>query len=126
MADADIIYTDMWLALTEKENPPMDRIRKLYPYRVDEKIMNLCDENAIFMHCLPAFHDKNSNLAKKVLKKLPDDMKDWDFDGMEVASSVFKSEKSTIFDQTENRIPAVKAILYSTLRHDPVLDLKLI
>ena len=123
---ADIIYTDMWIALTEKENPPMDRIRKLYPYRVDEKIMDLCDENAIFMHCLPAFHDKNSNLAKKVLKKLPDDMKDWDFDGMEVASSVFKSEKSTIFDQTENRIPAVKAILYSTLRQDPALDLKIL
>lgn len=124
--DADIIYTDMWIALTEKENPPMDRIRKLYPYRVDEKIMDLCSDNAIFMHCLPAFHDKNSNLAKKVLSKLPDDMKNRDFDGMEVASSVFKSEKSTIFDQTENRIPAVKAILYSTLRQDPALDLKLL
>ena len=116
--DADIIYTDMWLALTEKNNPPIERIRKLYPYRVDDKIMSLCDKDAIFMHCLPAFHDHKSNLAKKVLAKLPDDMKDWDFNGMEVADSVFRSDKSMVFDQTENRIPAVKAILYSTLKYD--------
>ena len=126
VADADIIYTDMWFALPEKNNPPIDRIRKLYPYRVDDKIMSLCDKDAIFMHCLPAFHDRKSNLAKKVLAKLPDDMKDWDFDGMEVTDSVFRSEKSMVFDQTENRIPAVKSILYSTLRLDPSLDLKLI
>ena len=88
--------------------------------------MSLCDKDAIFMHCLPAFHDHKSNLAKKVLAKLPDDMKDWDFDGMEVTDSVFRSEKSMVFDQTENRIPAVKSILYSTLRLDPSLDLKLI
>ena len=126
MADADIIYTDMWLALPEKNNPPIDRIRKLYPYRVDDKIMSLCDKDAIFMHCLPAFHNHKSNLAKKVLAKLPEDMKDWDFNGMEVTDSVFRSEKSMVFDQTENRIPAVKAILYSTLRLDSDLDLKLL
>ena len=124
--DADIIYTDMWLALTEKDNPPIDRIRKLYPYRVDEKIIDLCDKDPIFMHCLPAFHDKKSKLAGKVLAKLPKDMRKWDFDGMEVADSVFRSEKSMVFDQTENRIPAVKAILYSTLREDLPLDLKII
>ena len=118
VADADIIYTDMWLALPEKNNPPIDRIRKLYPYRVDDKIMSLCDKDAIFMHCLPAFHNHKSNLAKKVIAKLPDDMKDWDFNGMEVADSVFRSDKSMVFDQTENRIPAVKAILYSTLKYD--------
>ena len=77
-------------------------------------------------HSLPAFHDQKSNLARKVLAKLPEDMKDLDFDGMEVADSVFKSEKSMVFDQTENRIPAVKAILYSTLRLNSDLDLKLI
>ena len=124
--DADIIYTDMWLALTEKNNPPIERIRKLYPYRVTDEVMAMCDKDAIFMHCLPAFHDHKSNLAKKVLAKLPDDMKDWDFNGMEVTDSVFRSEKSMVFDQTENRIPAVKAILYSTLRQDPALDLKLL
>lgn len=118
VTDADIIYTDMWIGLTEKENPPMDRIRKLYPYRVDDEVMAMCDKDAIFMHCLPAFHDHKSNLAKKVLAKLPEDMKDWDFDGMEVADSVFRSDKSMVFDQTENRIPAVKAILYSTLKYD--------
>lgn len=122
--DADIIYTDMWLALTEKNNPPIGRIRKLYPYRVTDEVMAMCDKDAIFMHCLPAFHDHKSNLAKKVLAKFPDDMKDWDFNGMEVTDSVFRSEKSMVFDQTENRIPAVKAILYSTLRLDSDLDLK--
>ena len=118
VVDADIIYTDMWISLTEKNKPPISRIRKLYPYRVDEKVMAMCDKDAIFMHCLPAFHDHKSNLAKKVISKLPDDMKKWDFSGMEVADSVFRSEKSMVFDQTENRIPAVKAILYSTLRYD--------
>lgn len=118
VADADIIYTDMWISLTEKENPPMDRIRRLYPYRVTDEVMAMCDKDAIFMHCLPAFHDKKSNLSQKVLAKLPEDMKDWDFNGMEVADSVFRSERSMVFDQTENRIPAVKAILYSTLRYD--------
>lgn len=122
--DADIIYTDMWLALTEKNNPPIGRIRKLYPYRVTDEVMAMCDKDAIFMHCLPAFHDHKSNLAKKVLAKFPDDMKDCDFNGMEVTDSVFRSEKSMVFDQTENRIPAVKAILYSTLRLDSDLDLK--
>ena len=108
----------MWISLTEKENPPMDRIRRLYPYRVTDEVMAMCDKDAIFMHCLPAFHDKKSNLSQKVLAKLPEDMKDWDFNGMEVADSVFRSERSMVFDQTENRIPAVKAILYSTLRYD--------
>ena len=64
---------------------------------------------------MPAFHDKKSKLAQKVLAKLPKDM---DFDGMEVSDEVFRSAKSTVFDQTENRIPAVKAILYSTLKYE--------
>lgn len=112
---ADIIYTDMWIALTEIDNVPLDRIYKLYPYRVDDKVMEKTKDNSIFMHCLPAFHDKKSKLAKKVLDQLPDDM---DFDGMEVTDKVFRSAKSMVFDQTENRIPAVKAILYATLRVD--------
>lgn len=112
---ADIIYTDMWIALTEIDNVPLDRIYKLYPYRVDDKVMEKTKDNSIFMHCLPAFHDKKSKLAKKVLDQLPDDM---DFDGMEVTDKVFRSAKSMVFDQTENRIPAVKAILYATLRAD--------
>ena len=103
----------MWIALTEMENVPLERIYKLYPYRVDRKVMAKTHDNSIFMHCLPALHDKKSKLAKKVISKLPKDM---DFDGMEVTDEVFRSEKSMVFDQTENRIPAVKAILYSTLK----------
>lgn len=112
---ADIIYTDMWIALTEIDKVPIDRIYKLYPYRVDDKVMEKTKDNSIFMHCLPAFHDKKSKLAQKVLDQLPNDM---DFDGMEVTDQVFRSAKSMVFDQTENRIPAVKAILYATLRAD--------
>ena len=112
---ADIIYTDMWIALTEIDKVPIDRIYKLYPYRVDDKVMEKTKDNSIFMHCLPAFHDKKSKLAQKVLDQLPNDM---DFDGMEVTDKVFRSAKSMVFDQTENRIPAVKAILYATLRAD--------
>ena len=112
---ADIIYTDMWIALTEADDVPVDRIMELYPYRVDREVMDKTKDTTIFMHCLPAFHDKKSKLAQKVLAKLPDDM---DFDGMEVTDEVFRSAKSTVFDQTENRIPAVKAILYSTLKYE--------
>lgn len=112
---ADIIYTDMWIALTEIDKVPVDRIYKLYPYRVDDKVMEKTKEDSIFMHCLPAFHDKKSKLAKRVIDQLPKDM---DFDGMEVTDKVFRSAKSMVFDQTENRIPAVKAILYATLRAD--------
>ena len=112
---ADIIYTDMWIALTEIDKVPIDRIYKLYPYRVDDKVMEKTKDNSIFMHCLPAFHDKKSKLAQKVLDQLQEDM---DFDGMEVTDKVFRSAKSMVFDQTENRIPAVKAILYATLRAD--------
>lgn len=112
---ADIIYTDMWIALTEIDKVPIDRIYKLYPYRVDDKVMEKTKDNSIFMHCLPAFHDKKSKLAQKVLDQLPNDM---DFDGMEVTDQVFRSAKSMVFEQTENRIPAVKAILYATLRAD--------
>lgn len=112
---ADIIYTDMWIALTEIDKVPVDRIYKLYPYRVDDKVMEKTKEDSIFMHCLPAFHDKKSKLAKRVIDQLPEDM---DFDGMEVTDKVFRSAKSMVFDQTENRIPAVKAILYATLRAD--------
>ena len=113
--DADIIYTDMWIALTEMDEVPIDRIYKLYPYRVDREVMGKTGDNSIFMHCLPAFHDKKSKLAQKVLRQVPDDL---DLDGMEVSDEVFRSAKSMVFDQTENRIPAVKAILYSTLRVD--------
>lgn len=113
--DADIIYTDMWIGLNEKDNVPVERIKKLYPFRVTQEIMDMTKEDSIFMHCLPAFHDKKSTLAQKVIEKLPSDM---DLDGMEVADEVFRSEKSMVFDQTENRIGAVKAILYSTLRYE--------
>ncbi len=113
--DADVVYTDMWISLTEINHIPVRRILKLYPYRVDKKVMDKTKDKAIFMHCLPAFHNKKSKLAKKVIAKLPKDM---DFDGMEVTNEVFRSKKSMVFDQTENRIPAVKAILYSTLRSE--------
>ena len=115
LGKADIIYTDMWIALTEVDHVPCERIMDLYPYRVDRKVMDKTKDTTIFMHCLPAFHDTKSKLAQKVLAKLPKDM---DFDGMEVTDEVFRSEKSMVFDQTENRIPAVKAILYSTLKYE--------
>src|SRR5699024_4095576 len=121
LGKADIIYTDMWIALTEVDHVPIERIMDLYPYRVDRKVMDKTKDTTIFMHCLPAFHDTKSKLAQKVLAKLPKDM---DFDGMEVTDEVFRSEKSMVFDQTENRIPAVKAILYSTLKYESDLDLK--
>lgn len=106
--EADIFYTDVWVSMGEDESIWEERINKLKNYKITEELMELGKENSIFMHCLPAFHDLNTKIAKEVEKKFA--LKE-----MEVSNSVFESKKSVVFDEAENRLHTIKAIMVATL-----------
>lgn len=106
--DADIFYTDVWLSMGEDEKLWEERINKLKPYKVSDELMELGKENAIFMHCLPAFHDLNTKISKEVEEK-------FGLKEMEVSNSVFEGKKSVVFDEAENRLHTIKAVMVATL-----------
>jgi ornithine carbamoyltransferase len=108
VAGADVIYTDVWVSMGESESVWEERIKALTPYRVTSDVMNLADKNAVFMHCLPAFHDLNTDIGKKIGEK-------FGLDCMEVTNEVFESEKSIVFQQAENRMHTIKAVMAATL-----------
>ena len=85
-----------------------ERIHDLMPYQVNKKLMNIAGEQAIFMHCLPAFHDLKTKIGKQVYEK-------FGFSELEVTDEVFESEKSVVFDEAENRMHTIKAVMYATL-----------
>jgi ornithine carbamoyltransferase len=105
---ANIIYTDIWVSMGEPASLWEERIKILSPYQVNEAVMNLASENAIFMHCLPAFHDTNTSVAKEIEEK-------FGLREMEVTNAVFESNRSVVFDEAENRMHSIKAIVLSTL-----------
>lgn len=107
--DADVIYTDIWVSMGEPKEIWESRIQKLSPYQVNQKIMDNANEKAIFLHCLPSFHDLNTTVGRDIHEKfgLPE---------MEVTDEVFESYKSKVFDQAENRMHTIKAVMYATLR----------
>jgi ornithine carbamoyltransferase len=85
-----------------------ERIEELYPYQVNSKLMEIAGENCRFMHCLPAFHDLNTKIGKEVYEKFGKN-------GLEVTDEVFESEKSIVFDEAENRLHTIKAVMAATL-----------
>ena len=87
---------------------PKERIKELTPYRVTTSVMNKADKNAVFMHCLPAFHDLKTTIGKEINKK-------FNITEMEVTDEVFESEKSIVFREAENRMHTIKAVMASTL-----------
>lgn len=105
---ADIIYTDVWVSMGEPEEVWESRIGLLKPYQVNQKVMRNAAENAIFMHCLPAFHDTNTTIGKDIANK-------FDITAMEVTDEVFESKQSVVFDEAENRMHTIKAVIYATL-----------
>ncbi|BCR22250.1 ornithine carbamoyltransferase [Borrelia sp. HM] len=105
--DADIVYTDVWVSMGETNWN--EKIKLLMPYQVNRKLMKLVKEDAIFMHCLPAFHDLNTVIGKEIFNK-------YGLEGIEVTDDVFKSDRSVVFDESENRLHTIKAIMVSTLR----------
>ncbi|QMU99582.1 ornithine carbamoyltransferase [Borrelia sp. A-FGy1] len=104
--DVDIVYTDVWVSMGEFNWD--ERIRLLKPYQVNKELMKLSKEDAIFMHCLPAFHDLDTVLGKEIFDK-------YGLEGIEVTDDVFESSQSIVFDEAENRLHTIKALMIATL-----------
>ncbi|MCI8719518.1 MAG: ornithine carbamoyltransferase [Oscillospiraceae bacterium] len=106
--DADVIYTDIWVSMGEPDAVWEERIRLLRPYQVNAGVMANAKESAIFMHCLPSFHDTRTTIGAEIAEKfaLPE---------MEVTDQVFESPQSVVFDEAENRMHTIKAVIYATL-----------
>ncbi len=105
---ADVIYTDVWVSMGEPTDVWRERITDLSPYAVTKEIMDNTCESSIFMHCLPAFHNLGTKIGRDVGEK-------FGLSSLEVTDEVFESEKSVVFDEAENRMHAIKAIMYATL-----------
>ncbi len=105
---ADVIYTDVWVSMGEPAEVWQQRIDELSPYAVTKAVMDNTAEGSIFMHCLPAFHDLGTAIGKEVGEK-------FGLSSMEVTDEVFESEKSVVFDEAENRMHTIKAVMAATL-----------
>ncbi len=107
--DANVIYTDVWVSMGEPDEVWASRIKLLSPYQVNMSVMSNASENAIFLHCLPSFHDLNTTIGKEIYEK-------FGLKEMEVTDEVFNSPKSKVFDEAENRLHTIKAVVYATMR----------
>ena len=105
---ADVIYTDVWVSMGEPDSVWRERIEALTPYRVTEALMDAAGPQCRFMHCLPAFHDLGTVVGKQIFDK-------FGIDCMEVTNGVFESERSIVFDEAENRMHTIKAVMAATL-----------
>lgn len=105
---ADVICTDVWVSMGEPDEVWEERIRELSPYKVTKKVMENAGEQAIFLHCLPAFHDLKTKIGKQIHDK-------FGLDDMEVTDEVFESPQSKVFDEAENRMHTIKAVMVATL-----------
>ena len=106
--DADVIYTDVWVSMGEPEEVWAERINDLKPYQVNAKAFENAKDSAIFMHCLPAFHDLKTKIGKEMGER-------FNLTDMEVTDEVFESEQSKVFDEAENRMHTIKAVMVATL-----------
>ena len=105
---ADVIYTDVWVSMGEPDSVWQERIAALTPYRVTEELMNKAGAQCRFMHCLPAFHDLKTTVGKQIYEK-------FGLDCMEVTDGVFESAASIVFDEAENRMHTIKAVMAATM-----------
>jgi len=105
--NADVLYTDVWVSMGEPAEVWEERIRELLPYQVNMKLMNAAP-NAVFMHCLPAFHDHKTGIGMEIGEK-------FGLDALEVTDEVFECDRSIVFDEAENRMHTIKAVMAATL-----------
>ena len=107
--NADVIYTDIWVSMGEPDEIWAERIKLLSPYQVNDAVMANANPDAIFLHCLPSFHDLETTVGKDIHTKfgLPE---------MEVTDKVFRSRQSKVFDEAENRMHTIKAVMYATVK----------
>jgi len=106
--NADVIYTDVWVSMGEPDEVLEERIGELTPYKVTMDVMRHAGEQAIFLHCLPAFHDLKTKVGAEMEKR-------FGITDMEVTDEVFESDRSRVFDEAENRMHSIKAIMYATM-----------
>ena len=107
-ANADVIYTDIWVSMGEPDGVWAERISLLTPYQVNAAAMKNARDTAIFMHCLPSFHDTRTTIGAEIAQK-------FGISEMEVADEVFEGRQSVVFDEAENRMHTIKAVMYATL-----------
>ncbi len=105
---ADVIYTDVWVSMGEPDEVWKERIEDLLPYQVNKAVMDMAGKQCRFMHCLPAFHDLKTTIGKQIYEK-------FGLTAMEVTDEVFESEQSIVFDEAENRMHTIKAVMAATL-----------
>jgi ornithine carbamoyltransferase len=107
--DCDFLYTDVWVSMGEPEEVWAQRIEQLKPYQVNKKVMEMTGNPDVkFLHCLPAFHNRETKVGEEIFQK-------FGLDSMEVTEEVFESEASIVFDQSENRLHTIKAVMVATL-----------
>ena len=105
---AHVLYTDVWVSMGEPDSVWQERIEQLSPYRITKALMDNAGDEAVFMHCLPAFHDLKTTVGKQIYDK-------FGIDCMEVTDEVFESDRSIVFDEAENRMHTIKAVMAATL-----------
>ena len=106
--DADVVVTDVWVSMGEPDSVWVERINMLMPYQVNEKLMKKAKPDAIFLHCLPSFHNLETKVGMEVYEK-------YGLNGIEVTEDVFEGEQSVVFDEAENRLHTIKAVIYATM-----------
>ncbi len=107
--DCDVLYTDIWVSMGEPDSVWEHRIKLLLPYQVNQKVMDMAKPNAIFMHCLPSFHDRDTTIGEDIYQK-------YGLEAMEVTDDVFLGKHARQFDEAENRMHTIKAVMYATLK----------
>ena len=107
--DADVLYTDIWLSMGEPEELWAQRIELLRPYQVNKEVMAAANPTAIFLHCLPSFHDRHTTIGENIYQK-------YGLEAMEVTDDVFLGHQAREFEEAENRMHTIKAVMYATLK----------
>ena len=108
LRDADVVYTDIWVSMGEPPEAWAERIGAMLPYQVNAKAMSYAKPTAVFMHCLPSFHDRKTTIGKQVGEQ-------YGLDALEVTDEVFEGPQSIVFDEAENRMHTIKAVMAATL-----------
>lgn len=109
--DVDVVVTDVWVSMGEPDSVWKERIEMLLPYQVNKNVMALAKDDAIFLHCLPSFHNLETKIGMEIYEK-------YGLNGLEVTEDVFESEQSVVFDEAENRLYTIKAVIYATMVKD--------
>ena len=111
--DAHVIYTDVWVSMGEPDEVWKERIDLLLPYQVNARTMELTgNPDCKFLHCLPAFHNRDTSVGESIYQK-------FGLDALEVTEEVFESPASVVFDEAENRVHTIKAVMVATIGHVP-------